>query len=146
MTIEAAAEFINKISADEALMAELGTALSGTTDADGKCAVLATLGAQHGHDFTAEEAMMVRTAVRAEAAQNAPDAGIELSDNELEIISGGGPVLAGVAAGIGIAAGTTTLVDNLAGEGTSMNAAKQAATYTPGSQVGFTPIRDLFGW
>ncbi|MEP1930636.1 MAG: class IIb bacteriocin, lactobin A/cerein 7B family [Hoeflea sp.] len=89
MTIEAAGEFLSKVTSDDAAMAALGEAISGVSDPKQKCEAISKLGAQNGLEFTAEEAMKVRSAIRAEVAKNSPDAGIELSDEELESVSGG---------------------------------------------------------
>jgi lactobin A/cerein 7B family class IIb bacteriocin len=97
MTIEAAAEFIGKIQSDEVLMAAMGEAMSGATGTKQKSEALSKLGTENGYKFSADDAIKIRFAYRAEIAKQSPDAGIELTDEDLEAVSGGW-FLAGLAA------------------------------------------------
>jgi len=74
MSKEAVLEFVQKVSADESLEAEIETAISGKQGSDAANAI-AGVGAKHGYTFTAEEIEAQRE---------------ELSDEDLEEVAGGG--------------------------------------------------------
>jgi len=88
MSIDSATKFVKTIFDDEKLQAEIEKAIDGVEDSNEKAKRVAAIGKTHGFDFTPAEALAVKTAVRQVAIENnlLDD---QLTDDELEIVSGG---------------------------------------------------------
>ncbi|MBD1856130.1 MULTISPECIES: Nif11-like leader peptide family natural product precursor [Leptolyngbya] len=83
MSRQAVTDFLQKVSEDQALQADLAKALQADNDRE----AVTTLGNQKGYDFTSDE-LWEEVQKRQAEIQAQADSG-ELSDEELEAISGG---------------------------------------------------------
>lgn len=86
MSKEAVLEFVQKVSADESLEAEIETAIAGKQGTEAATAI-AGVGSKHGYTFTIEELEAQRE---------------ELSDEDLEEVAGGGSVSIGGRRGVNV--------------------------------------------
>ena len=88
MSMDSATQFVKKIFEDEKLQAEIEKAIENVEDSTEKAKRVVAIGKKHGFDFTPGEALAVKTAVRQIAIENnlLED---QLTDDELEIVSGG---------------------------------------------------------
>lgn len=98
MTITAVNEFLTKVGEDEALQAELATALDSEDDRK----AVTELAESKGYDFTPEE--LWAEVQKRQAEGETKQAEGELSDEELEAVAGGEFVVA-TSIGLSIAAG-----------------------------------------
>ena len=83
MTITAVQEFLNKVSEDEALQAELAKAMEAENDRQ----AVTDLAKNKGYDFTPDE-LWAEVQKRQAEAEKKPETG-ELKDEELEAVAGG---------------------------------------------------------
>ncbi|MCY6490359.1 Nif11-like leader peptide family natural product precursor [Leptolyngbya sp. GGD] len=83
MSRQSVTDFLQKVSEDQALQADLAKALQVENDRE----AVTTLGNQKGYDFTSDE-LWEEVQKRQAEIQAQADSG-ELSDEELEAISGG---------------------------------------------------------
>jgi hypothetical protein len=89
MSVEAAVQFMQKATTNEALLAQLTKASEGKDDKAALAAVVAA-GKANGLDFTAEEAVQARNGVIVFLTKEASkEAGQEMTDAELDQVSGG---------------------------------------------------------
>ena len=86
MGVEGVKNFAEKLATDEALGNELGQILKDGKGADQADAVIA-LGARHGCEFNREECLQLRNVISIRIKQQAD---LELSEEELEMVAGGG--------------------------------------------------------
>jgi predicted ribosomally synthesized peptide with nif11-like leader len=82
MSIEAVAEFTNKLAEDQSLQAEIKSAIDDKVGLEAS-QMVSEIGAKHGYEFTAEEAETLRQLVLAHESG-------ELNDDQLEAVAGGG--------------------------------------------------------
>ncbi|MCG8434614.1 MAG: Nif11-like leader peptide family natural product precursor [Gammaproteobacteria bacterium] len=83
MSIKDAQAFKREVYKNPQLIKEYGAILETEGGAENIAEKIAQWGGTHGYDFTAEEALAVRSGILAAAENN------ELADDELEIVSGG---------------------------------------------------------
>ena len=88
MTIESAAQFFKKAMDEDKVRGEVAAALKGGGEPRAIAARVAAVGKTHGFEFTPDEALIVRTAVRQDAIEKRV-LNEELGDDELAIVSGG---------------------------------------------------------
>lgn len=99
MSIEAVAEFTNKLAEDEVLQQELQS-VAGDKEALEASQSVSELGAKYGYEFTAEEAQTLRQIILAQQSG-------ELSEDQLEAVAGGGPIGRAIGGWIGDKVGDT---------------------------------------
>jgi predicted ribosomally synthesized peptide with nif11-like leader len=81
MTIRALADFLERANGDQALQAELSSAVEGKEESG--CDELVRLAAGHGYHFTGEELHDALEKLRRQSTEG------ELSDDDLEAVAGG---------------------------------------------------------
>ena len=87
MSLESAAAFFDDAIADEAVRSKLVAAIAGKEPKD-KAEAVADLGKSLGFDFTADEALLIRSATRT-ALIKAGSLDDELDDLDLQAVAGG---------------------------------------------------------
>ncbi|MCA1993914.1 MAG: Nif11-like leader peptide family natural product precursor [Coleofasciculus sp. S288] len=100
MSVEAVAQFLERVNQDTALQQELAQAVESSAPGEDRVAA-AEIGAKYGYSFTPDE-----IGETMEAAQK-QQSGEELSEEELEAVAGGFCTPAIVVAGIGAAGAIT---------------------------------------
>ena len=83
MTIQDMQSFVEKVSEDDGLLGELRSTVSDNKEGNVPAALVA-LGARNGFTFTEHEAIQARDMIRGAGADG------ELTDDQLEMVAGGG--------------------------------------------------------
>ncbi|MCY6490356.1 Nif11-like leader peptide family natural product precursor [Leptolyngbya sp. GGD] len=110
MSTQAVTDFLQKVAEDQTLQTELVQALKADNDRE----AVTQLGNVRGYEFTSEELWAEIQARQAEIEQKRASGELELSDEELEAVSGGElffvatMVAFGIASAVGSIVGTAT--------------------------------------